>query len=192
MRYDKEHKTRTRERIELEASKRFREKGIDGIGLVGLMESAGLTHGGFYAHFDSKETLVAAAIEAAFAQIAAQSATKKKVVDPSVPAPIAFSKNYLTEANRDNWADGCPVAGLASEIGRRSDAVRDAFTKGLLKMINMATPQNGLSVSERRDPAMAAVALSVGALILARATNDPKLSKQLLLAGLAGVEKIAG
>jgi TetR/AcrR family transcriptional regulator, transcriptional repressor for nem operon len=192
MRYDKEHKARTRERIELVASQRFREEGIDGIGLVGLMESAGLTHGGFYAHFDSKETLVAAAIEAAFAQMAARRAARGKATGQGRPAPVAFAKAYLTEGHRDDRADGCPVAGLATDVTRRSDTVREAFTKGLLRMIDGAVPEGEMDAKERQNQALAAIALSVGSLILARAVSDPKLSKQLLAAGVFGAEKIAG
>lgn len=190
MRYDPEHKARTRERIEATAAERFRAEGIDAVGVASLMESAGLTHGGFYAHFDSKDALVAAAI-AHGAEQALAHLQKSMARHPALPKPVAFAKVYLSERHRDSAAEGCVAAALGAEIGRRDDATRAHFTAQLAAMLDCAAPERG-TPAERRDAALATVSLAVGALILSRAVDDPKLSKQLLAAGVKASETLAG
>ncbi|WP_089340530.1 TetR/AcrR family transcriptional regulator [Burkholderia singularis] len=188
MRYTLDHKAKTRERIEAVASARFRCEGIDAVGVASLMDSAGLTHGGFYAHFESKDALVAAAIAAGFTQTTAR-LHAGIVRHPSQPKPVAFAKAYLNERHRDEPGAGCVAAALAAEISRRDDTVRHVFTDQLETLIACATPESG-TPAERRDAALAAVALAVGSLMLSRAVDDPTLSKQLLTAGVKAVEQL--
>ncbi|GLU34694.1 TetR/AcrR family transcriptional regulator [Trinickia caryophylli] len=190
MRYDSDHKAKTRERIETVASARFRREGIDAVGIASLMESAGLTHGGFYAHFKSKDALIAAAVALGFEQ-AAQRLRNGIARHPGRSKPVAFAKAYLNEHHRNEPDAGCVAAALGAEIGRCDETVRRVFTEQLDALIRSAMPDDG-TPAERRDTALATVALSVGALLLARTVDDPALSKQLLTAGVKAVDRMAG
>ncbi|WDD91545.1 TetR/AcrR family transcriptional regulator [Burkholderia sp. FERM BP-3421] len=189
MRYDPEHKARTRERIEAVASARFREEGIDAVGVASLMETAGLTHGGFYAHFPSKEALVASAVAVGFEQTANR-LREGMTHRPARPRPVAFMQTYLNEQHRDHPDSGCVAATLGAEISRSGDAVRQVFTEQLESLVACATPDDG-APRERRETGLAAVALAVGALILSRAVDDPALSKELIAAGVNASKKLA-
>src|SRR5215471_3213895 len=158
MRYSKEHKRETHARIVRKASVRLREKGAHGVGVADLMKEAGLTHGGFYAHFDSREALVIEAFAYAmdrsterWRQIAAQTPPEKRL------AMIVDS--YLTAVHRDDPGHGCAVPALGAEIARESPKTRKAFAAKLEQMIEMMADQiTDLPRKAARKQAAAALA----------------------------------
>ena len=136
MRYSREHKLETHARIVKKASVRLREKGAHGIGVADLMKDAGLTHGGFYAHFDSREALV---IEA-FAYAMDRSTERwRKLAEQTPPDKrlATIVDSYLTTLHRDDPGHGCAVPTLGAEIARESPKTRKAFAAKLEQMIDM-------------------------------------------------------
>jgi TetR/AcrR family transcriptional repressor of nem operon len=183
MRVSREKFAESRERILDAAAKLFREKGFDGIGLANIMKAAGMTHGGFYAHFDSKDDLEAQAI----CRVLASGATHwTRLFERTAARPLpALLGEYLSPHHRDDLGEGCPLAALGADVGRQGESARSAFTAGLrpvLELLSNVVP--GRSKAERRCKAIATMAEMVGALILARAVNDPALSDEILTATL--------
>jgi TetR/AcrR family transcriptional repressor of nem operon len=170
-----------RERILDEATKLFRERGIDGIGVADLMKAAGLTHGGFYGHFESKEDLVAQACSRAVARMRQNWIN---VVDHATGDPIeALAATYLTPKHRDGAGRGCPMAAIGSEIARQGPTVRRAFTDELRPFLEyLSSIVQGKSSGRRRQKALATYASLVGALIVSRAVDDTNLSNEILAA----------
>jgi TetR/AcrR family transcriptional repressor of nem operon len=169
------------ERILDVATRLFRERGIDGIGVSDLMKAAGLTHGGFYGHFKSKEDLVAQACARAVLRMR-QNWTN--VIDQATGDPLeALAATYLTPKHRDGAGRGCPMAALGSEIARQGPPVRRAFTDELRPFLDyLARNVQGNSSNLRRQKALATYAGLVGALIVSRAVDDPDLSNEILSA----------
>jgi TetR/AcrR family transcriptional repressor of nem operon len=170
-----------RERILDVATKLFRERGIDGIGVADLMQAAGLTHGGFYGHFESKEDLVAQACARAVQRMR-QNWTQ--IIDQAPGNPLnALADNYLTAKHRDNVGRGCAMAALGSEIARQGPPVRRAFTDELKPFLDyLSRIVQGNSSRLRRQKALATYASLVGALIVSRAVDDSNLSDEILAA----------
>ena len=140
MRYDKDQKQATRQRILEAAGRRFKQDGIDGAGVATLMSDAGLTNGAFYAHFTSKEDLVANVL-------ADQLRAQRQSFDAQSPDRAgleAFIRSYLSPHHRDQCADGCPSAALLDEIARRPAATRQVFTDELMGVID--------DIAARLDP----------------------------------------
>jgi TetR/AcrR family transcriptional regulator, transcriptional repressor for nem operon len=181
MRYGKDQKQATRERILEAAGRRFKQDGIDGAGVATLMSDAGLTNGAFYAHFDSKEDLVANVL-------AEQLRTQRQSVDAESPdreGLEAFVRFYLSPQHRDQAADGCPSAALLDEIVRRPDATRQVFTDELMGVIDdIAARLDPTDLEAARTDALTVFGLMVGTLQLARALTDRDLSDQLLARGV--------
>ena len=169
------------ERILDVATRLFREHGIDGIGVADLMKAAGLTHGGFYGHFKSKEDLVAQACARAVLRMR-QNWTH--VIDQAAGDPLeALAATYLTPKHRDATGRGCPMAAIGSEIARQGPHVRRAFTDELRPFLDyLSRAVRGDSNSLRRQKALATYAGLVGALIVSRAVDDPGLSNEILSA----------
>jgi TetR/AcrR family transcriptional regulator, transcriptional repressor for nem operon len=181
-RYDAEHKGETRRRIIETAGQRFKQDGIDGSGIAALMSDAGLTNGAFYAHFTSKNDLVANVVAD---QLRTQHATLS-----SLPAGRAaleeFVRGYLAPHHRDQPSTGCPSAALLDEIGRCDDAVRDSYTEGVQSIVNViATHLNPHDPSAARAKALGLFTVLVGTLQLARAVSDRKLSDDVLESGIS-------
>jgi len=177
MRYAKDHKRKTRERVIQAAGRRFKQDGIDGTGVAALMSDAGLTNGAFYAHFDSKEDLVAHVLAD---QLRGQ---RESVEDlpPGREGLEALLRFYLSPGHRDNTADGCPSAALLDEIVRRPTPTRKVFGKELGAMIDDIAERLDPADPERARPdALALFGLMVGTLQLSRALTDRNLSDQLL------------
>jgi AcrR family transcriptional regulator len=172
MRYSTHHKAETRQRIVDEASRRLRKDGIDGTGLVPLMKALGLTHGGFYAHFDSKEALVQAALDAAAEQSLA------KWQGPDAPADVGILiERYLSARHRDNPGDGCPLPTLAAELGVRG---RPSPTSDRM-VERMSAQLAGVELdAAEADRGLVALAAMIGAITLARAVADPDTSQRIL------------
>src|SRR5690348_4379714 len=140
MRYSREHKQETHDRIVKKASVRLREKGAHGIGVADLMKEAGLTHGGFYAHFDSRDALV---IEA-FNHAMERSTANWRKLSEQIPADKRFAaivESYLTTTHRDDPGHGCAVPTLGPEIARESPKTRKAFAAKIDEMIEMMADQ---------------------------------------------------
>jgi TetR/AcrR family transcriptional repressor of nem operon len=177
VRYGKDQKQATRQRILEAAGRRFKQDGIDGAGVATLMSDAGLTNGAFYAHFASKEDLVAHVLAD---QLRAQRHSFK-----AAPDLEAFVRAYLSPEHRDQCADGCPSAALLDEIARRPAATRDVFTDELMDVIDdIASRLDATDPEAARMDALTLFGLMVGTLQLARALTDRDLSDQLLARGL--------
>ena len=183
MRYSKEHKLETHARIVKKASVRLREKGAHGVGVADLMKEAGLTHGGFYAHFDSREALV---IEA-FADAMDRSTERwRKLAEQTPPDKrlATIVATYLTPLHRDDPGHGCAVPTLGAEIARESPKTRKAFAAKLEQMIDMLAAQiPQLPRKAARKRAMAVIATMMGTLVLARVAGTGDFSDEILGAG---------
>ena len=181
MRYSKDHKQATRQRILEAAGRRFKQDGIDGSGLATVMADAGLTNGAFYAHFSSKEDLVANVLAE---QLRAQ--RQSLDAEPSDRAGLeAFVRSYLSPEHRNQFADGCPSAALLDEIARRPADTRDVFTEEVMGVVDdIAARINPNDVEAGRVDALAVFGLMIGTLQLARTLTDRQLSDRLLDRGV--------
>jgi TetR/AcrR family transcriptional regulator, transcriptional repressor for nem operon len=187
MRYGKDQKQATRQRILQAAGRRFKQDGIDGAGVAAVMSDAGLTNGAFYAHFASKEDLVANVL-------ADQLRAQRHSLDaqPADRAGLeAFIRSYLSPEHRDECADGCPSAALLDEIARRPAATRQVFTDELMNEIDdIASRLDPTDLKAARTDALTVFGLMVGTLQLARALTDRDLSDRLLDQGVATALKM--
>jgi len=189
MRYGKDHKQATRQRIVEAAGRRFKQDGIDGAGVATVMSDAGLTNGAFYGHFRSKEDLVENVLAD---QLRAQRQSFK--AQPSDRAGLeAFIRSYLSPEHRDQSADGCPSAALIDEIVRRPAATKRVFTDELAATMNdIASRLDATDVEAARADALALFGFMLGTLQLARALTDRDLSDQLLARGVETAMKLLG
>jgi TetR/AcrR family transcriptional repressor of nem operon len=186
MRVSREQAAENRERILAMAAKLFREKGFDGIGVADLMGAAGLTHGGFYGHFASKEDLAAQACARTFAR--SVEAWGRSVGQGTRGALAAIAASYLSVKHRDHPGGGCLLAALGTDVARQGPSVRRVVTEGLLGLIGLlARVVPGRSAAARRERALATMASLVGALVLARAVDDETLSEEILRATAASL-----
>jgi AcrR family transcriptional regulator len=189
MRYGKDHKQATRQRIVEAAGRRFKQDGIDGAGVATVMSDAGLTNGAFYGHFRSKEDLVANVLadqlRAQRQSFDAQSSDRAGLE--------AFIRSYLSPEHRDQSADGCPSAALIDEIVRRPAATKRVFTDELAATMNdIASRLDPTDVEAARADALALFGFMLGTLQLARALTDRDLSNQLLARGVETAMKLLG
>jgi TetR/AcrR family transcriptional repressor of nem operon len=189
MRYGKDHKQATRQRIVEAAGRRFKQDGIDGAGVATVMSDAGLTNGAFYGHFRSKEDLVANVLadqlRAQRQSFDAQSSDRAGLE--------AFIRSYLSPEHRDQSADGCPSAALIDEIVRRPAATKRVFTDELAATMNdIASRLDATDVEAARADALALFGFMLGTLQLARALTDRDLSDQLLARGVETAMKLLG
>ncbi|MBO1909440.1 TetR/AcrR family transcriptional regulator [Microvirga sp. 3-52] len=170
MKVSREKMVENRRRILDVASTLFREKGFDAVSVAEVMKAAGLTHGGFYGHFSSKDDLIAQTLAHALAVGTGTGDDLRSYVDA-----------YLSPQHRDNAANGCPTAGLAAAVRHQTPAAREAMAEGLraqIDRIGKSLPR--LDQEDRRRAAIGSWAAMVGALILARAIDDPTLSDEVL------------
>ncbi len=170
MRKSRQEAAETRKRIVEAASCEFRKSGIVATGLNDLMKAAGLTHGGFYKHFQSKDQLVAEACAEAVESIIGVMADQ-----PTLNAAVAA---YLSIWHRDNPASGCPLASIGSELARTDIKTREAATDGFEKLIDILAKKSG--TKDARRQALVAVSAMIGALTMARVVNNPELSAEIL------------
>jgi TetR/AcrR family transcriptional repressor of nem operon len=180
MKVSKEQMAENRERILDAAAARFRERGFDGIGVADLMKDAGLTHGGFYGHFASKEDLMA---QAAARALANAGAGWQALADAAPDEALGrIVRGYLSAAHRDHPERGCAIAALGAEAARQGPAVRAAVTEGVRANVELlAGLMPGRGAARRRERAWAAYAALVGGMVLARAVgDDAALSKEVL------------
>jgi TetR/AcrR family transcriptional regulator, transcriptional repressor for nem operon len=178
MRYGDQHKTKTHGRIVREAGRLFREQGFKGTGVDAVMNAAGLTPGGFYAHFRGKDELLAETLLDCSAEMS--KSMSSKVAASSEPLR-AWVDRYLSELHRDHPASGCPLPTLAAEVSRQSRAVRKAFTASLAEYIATLSKLVPAEIDAARiDAAIAMLASMVGGMLLARAVDDKDLSARIL------------
>ena len=192
MRYDAEHKAKTRERVLKEAAKAIREDGPEKVAVAGIMAKAGLTHGGFYAHFKSKDELVAAAIDVMLKDASTRFARSTEGYSPN-DGMIRYIDFYLSEDHRDRRATGCPVTALAADLPRLEGPVRERYGLGVVGLTGKLAGQ--LAAMGRADAETAAasvVAEMVGALSLARAVSDPAQSEAILATSRAALKRRLG
>jgi len=175
MRVSREKAAENRERIVETASRMFRERGFEGVGVDAIMKRAGLTHGGFYGHFRSKDDLAAEAVTCALERGVENQGCYRNLRD--------LVAGYLSERHCADRANGCAIAALGGDIVRQRDGVRRRLTAGVRVQLDRFTRllKEG-TAARRRKRAIATLAGMVGALTLARAVDDPALSKEILAA----------
>ena len=189
VRYGKKHKQETRQRIIETAGRRFKRDGIDGSGIATLMADAGLTNGAFYAHFTSKNDLVASAVAD---QLGEQRASLSELA-PGRPGVEQYVRKYLSIQHRDNPDDGCPSATLLDEIGRCTDATKRAYTDGVLAVIDdIAARLAPDDPQSARVKTLSIFAMMVGTLQLSRSLADRQLANAVLQQGLQNVLALLG
>lgn len=171
-----------RDRILDSAAQLFRERGVDGVGLNELMQAAGLTRGGFYGHFESKEDLVAQASRRA---LQANRESRRKLAEQGLATWVQV---YLSDAHCARVGEGCGLTALAADAARAAPAVREAFGEGVENFAaGLEALMPGDTPAERREQALARMAMLVGALLLGRAVADPAQSRELRAAAARAV-----
>lgn len=180
MGHSREEKQRNHDRIVEIAAARIREAGVDGPGVAEIMSAAGLTHGGFYKHFGSRDDLVAEAVERALAESAAATA---EVIEEADDPLAAFVDWYASRAHCDDPATGCPVVALGGDVPRADARVRGAYGEQVEHYVALLERLLG-----DRERAVAAVSTLVGGVLLARAVDDDALSDEILAAVRAAVK----
>jgi TetR/AcrR family transcriptional regulator, transcriptional repressor for nem operon len=191
MRYPAEDTAERHEQILDAASQMFRQSGFDGVSVAAVMKAAGLTHGGFYAHFESKDALAAASVERSLAETLDLVERASEAAEPLA----TLVTEYLSEQHRDDPAGGCTMAALAAEISRANGPVRHTFTAQVRGLVERITVKFfPAQRSNERAQAIVTMSTLVGALLIARAVDDPVLSAEILAANRAhfGVEPEAG
>ena len=177
MKKSKTETAETRRRIVKAAAAEFRRNGIHATGLCELMAAAGLTHGGFYRHFDSKDQLIAeacaAGMEAGMSKAACPGLGKSGLKE--------IAESYLSTAHRDNPSEGCLLAGLGSELARSGVKTRATATAGILKLANViAGDTRRTKPKTAKARALVALSAMIGAITLSRIVTDPELSAEIL------------
>lgn len=173
MRYSQDHKAQTHQRIIKEAAARFRRDGIGATGLQPLMKALGLTHGGFYSHFASKDELVEKALQAAGEELDAHCAMLFAEDHPLE----AFIDSYLSEWHQTSPHQGCPLPTMSSELGLRGQpsATSDAILNARLEQV-----QGTLEGDDAKDRSIVIMSTLVGALLLSRSVENPELARRIL------------
>jgi TetR/AcrR family transcriptional repressor of nem operon len=202
MRITKQQANENKARIVETAAALFRQKGFDGVAVADLMRNAGLTHGGFYNHFGSKDDLEAAACAHVFDQSVAAMEAIAAIADPAERARAfdAYKHRYVSKKGRDATAARCPMVAFAGDVSRQSAPVREAYAAGLQRYLSgferAATGRKagGRRQKNARQQAIAQFAALAGALTLARsvAEADPALSDEILAAAVAALDGAAG
>lgn len=172
-RVSKEQMERNRDSIIQASAQMFRERGLDGVSVNDIMAAVGLTHGGFYGHFSSKDQLESMACQRAL------DTTSELFAASDIATFDGFVDNYLSPAHRDSTGSGCTVAALASDVLRKTPEkpVRETYTNGVKKLVERLATLQGETES---DLQLAQLAMMIGALTLARATADDGLSDRFL------------
>lgn len=171
MKVSREQMAENRRRILEAAARLFRAKGFEAVTIAEVMKAAGLTHGAFYGHFQSKDDLIAQALAHAL-----EVSTSAATVDLT-----AYAEGYLSPRHRDDLAGGCPTAGLGGETIRQAAEARAAMTEGLRRQIDLfARTAPGDTPAQKRQAAIGAWSAMVGAVVLSRVSDDPALADEVL------------
>lgn len=177
-----------RETIVDAAARLFRERGLHGISVVDVMAAAGLTHGGFYGHFESKEALAKEASERVFKEVGTRWRERISTTDDKAAARRALIEPYLSAHSRDNPGDSCPVVAFAGDMCHETvdSGLREPFMEGLNRLLDsFGKLMDSDDASENRQQALVQYSMMVGALTLARATRGEALSDEILEATLS-------
>lgn len=186
MKYPAEHKANVRQRLREEAARQIRKSGIDNVSIKSVMAAEKMTVGGFYAHFDNRESLISEAINESFEQIRDIFLTSLERTDTRAWTQ-EFVDMYLSEGHRDNMGKACPIAGLLSQIPGQSDAVREEFKLQTEELLDAyAEKLRGLNKKTKSKASAKAktwslLALLAGGLQLSRAMNDEAHIKEVLV-----------
>jgi TetR/AcrR family transcriptional regulator, transcriptional repressor for nem operon len=180
MRYDPDHKTRIHRRIVKNASRQLRAKGLNGPAVTTFMKASGLTHGGFYRHFGSRDDLVIEAIEESMKEL------RDRLIAAAKEAELgagwkAMVRSYLSLERCDHPDDGCPIAALAPDIARTRPAVKERSSAAILKFREELLPfMPGKDAEERATNFLAILSSMVGAIAIARTMPDPAVRQRIL------------
>lgn len=189
MRYNIEHKDQTRQNILKEAAAAIRATGPDKVSVMGVMAKVGLTQGGFYAHFESKDDLVAKAIPVMFDDSYRRFLKDAEEVDPKA-ALVKFIDRYLSLRHRDNPAHGCPMPTLAGDLSRMPMQARENFQAGAQRLTHSIAKLIAQIQPEHADEtAVSVVAEMVGALSIARAIDDKGKAEHILKASREALKR---
>lgn len=179
MRVSREVMAQRHDEIISETSKMLRQRGIVGTSLADLMAAAGMTHGGFYKHFESKDALVAEATGRIFAEINAR--FQERIESQGAKAAlIAYVTDYLTLGHVKKPENGCPIAAFGPDVGRERGVVRGVFTEGIKTNLSLIAEGLSCPAADRTEKAVELLSLLSGAVAMARATDDEKLSGEII------------
>ena len=183
MRRSREEAAATRARIVAVAARLFRARGIDATSVADVMSALGLTVGGFYRHFDSKEALVTEAIDAASRESTDRHLAKSAAREGGEEVELlSLLDRYLSHGHRQHPGQGCPVAALCSEVGHGSKETKKAFTGAIQRLLTTVEAAIGHDPGGDRESVLFAASAAVGAMVLARATHNESLADELLSA----------
>ncbi|MFM0223208.1 TetR/AcrR family transcriptional regulator [Paraburkholderia dipogonis] len=182
MGHSQAEKLATHQRIVQVAARRLRERGIDGISVGDIMKEAGLTVGGFYKHFESRDALVTEAFIMALQDI-------EHIQDALKTAPQQAISTYVSGSHRNNVGRGCPISALVNDVARAPDATREVFTERVSEIINLLA-QSFSETEDAQDKAVTIFSTCVGSIALARAVKDPSLSNKIIEGALEQVLKM--
>jgi TetR/AcrR family transcriptional repressor of nem operon len=192
MRYAESHKEETHKRVLKVAAMALREKGPDRLAVAEVMQAAGLTHGGFYAHFKSKDDFLSETLAEVFAGMARRNDRLVEGLPPR-EALSKFIDNYMSPRHRDHPASGCPVVALNSDMPRQSKKVRATFDAGLKTMVaNFARRLRNAGIGNVDELAPTLLSAMAGAVAVARAVSDRALSDEFLETARKGVRSRLG
>ena len=177
MRVSRDQARQNRRRVVATSSALFREKGVDGVGISDLMSEAGLTHGGFYKQFGSKAELVE---EACALALDDTMAFWDGYLEGAAEPRARFIRAYLSQQQRDRVGEGCLLPALAGEARRESPAIRSIFTRAIRSYADRLDQPAEARTSQTRAEALSTLSEMVGAILLARVTDDPQLSNEIL------------
>ena len=187
-RYGPEHKAQSRERVVAEAAQAIRDLGPQGISVAGVMGAAGLTHGAFYAHFASRDALLAAGVERMFEDSRGKLSASAEGAADSRAALTGYVRFYLSRAHRDSRTAGCPLPFLSAEAPRLTGEARERFAAGVAGLTGLiAGMLEGMGKPDPRALATSVLSELVGAVSLARAEPDPARSDAILKASRAAL-----
>ncbi|MBL8779646.1 MAG: TetR/AcrR family transcriptional regulator [Alphaproteobacteria bacterium] len=192
MRYDEGHSEKTKNRVVKIAAAQMRKHGPDKVGVADVMGRAGLTHGGFYAHFDSKDDLIAAAVDRMFEESRAR--FREWTDGKDRPEALrSYINAYVSRAHRDKPESGCAIAALSSDIRRQGSKARSAYDRGVNSLLNSIASLLGEEDGvKRRTLAQSMLAEMTGAVAAARAVADETLSDEILASARRSLRARAG
>jgi len=182
MRVSQAEKEKSRDRIVTSAARMLRERGVDGASVADVMSDAGLTHGGFYRHFESKDALVAAALDQAFDGFIATLSAGSRGSDPQT-ATVGFIKTYLSDGHIAHPGQGCPIPALAADVGRSSPLVKARFSAGVRRMVSAIGQAMPGDDEARRTAAWRQLAMMAGAVMMARSADTQTVAEILAACG---------
>ncbi len=192
MRYSDDHSEKTKNRVVKIAAAQMRKRGPDNVGVADVMSRAGLTHGGFYAHFNSKDDLIATAVDRMFEESRARFREWTEGKN-QLDALRAYINAYVSKSHRDKPENGCAIAALSSDIGRQGSKARTAYDAGIVGLARAI--ETLLPVEDplrRRALALSMLAEMTGAVAAARAVSDPMLSEEILASARRSLRARAG